>query len=973
MRSREHGVPLPAASIPRATYRIQLHRDFRFADASALVPYLATLGISHLYCSPYLRARPGSRHGYDIVDHTMLNPEIGTTADFDAMVETLAGHGMSHLCDVVPNHMAIMGHDNAWWMDVLENGPASVYAAFFDIDWNPQDPDLAGKVLVPILGDPYGAVLERGELVLAFERDTGSFAVRYHEHRLPIDPRECAPIVELALAAVAERIPDEAVAEADLVVNGLRLLPERSEEAPERVAARRRDAPVYKRRLARLIASHNPLAEAIDTIVRRFNGSPGTPQSFEALNTLLEDQAFRLAYWRVASDEINYRRFFDINDLASLRMEDDEVFTATHRFLLELAADGRIGGLRIDHPDGLHDPAAYFARLQARYRELAAQRHGRSLEAQPGIYIAIEKISAPHEHLPAEWPVQGDTGYRFANDIHAVLVDPTARRRVDRVWRGFVGEAARSFEAAAYDGKRGIMRGSLAAGLNGLAGHALRIARSDRRTRDFTFNTLREALAETVAWFPVYRTYVSEGGVSAQDRRYIDWAVSRARRATRFADPTIFDFIRSLLLAAPPEETPRSLAQRYLRFATRFQQYTAPVAAKGVEDTSFYTHARLISGNDVGGDPEAFGMTRKAFHRTNANRAASWPHTMLATSTHDNKRSEDVRARIAVISELPAAWRLTVRRWSLMNRSRKRSLDDGIAPSSNDEYLLYQTLVGSFPPTGTAEASLEAYRERITSYMIKAAREAKTRTSWLHIDVEYEQSLAAFVGALLADRADNRFLEDLRKQVAPFAWFGMLNSLTMTLVKLASPGVPDFYQGNEVLDYSLVDPDNRRPVDYGLRRALLDSLRRLDNSEGVSSGDRLRELFEFPYDGRAKLWIVYRLLRFRQRNRELFDAGTYVPLAAKGDRGRQVLAFARVHGGHGLVAVAGRLFASLGLAVGEAPLGAAAWGDTVLDAKVVPPGTFVEDVVSGTRFRSDDNAWPLAKLLEHFPGAVLAW
>ncbi len=517
------------------------------------------------------------------------------------------------------------------------------------------------------------------------------------------------------------------------------------------------------------------------------------------------------------------------------------------------------------------------------------------------------------------------------------------------------------------------MRGSLAAGLSGLASHALKIARADRRTRDFTFNALREALAETVAWFPVYRTYVSAEGVSAQDRRYIDWAVSRARRATRFADPTIFDFVRALLLASPPADAPRSIVQRYLGFAMRFQQYTAPVAAKGVEDTSFYTHTRLLSGNDVGSDPDAFGMTRRAFHRTNANRAATWPHTMLATSTHDNKRSEDVRARIAVISEMPAAWRLTVRRWSRMNRSRKQAIDERIAPSPNDEYLLYQTLVGSFPPDNAQTPSLEAYRERITSYMIKAAREAKLRTSWLHVDADYEQALTAFVGALLADHADNRFLDDLRTQVAVFAWFGMLNSLTMTLVKLASPGVPDFYQGNELLDYSLVDPDNRRPVDYALRRALLDSLQRLEADTARPPGERMRDLLASAYDGRAKLWIVYRMLRFRQRNRALFDAGTYVPLTANGSRSRHVLAFARLHGQHGLVAIAGRLFASMGLAVGEVPLGSSAWGDTVLEGKVVPPGTVVTEVLSGATFRSEDNAWPLARLFEHFPGAVLAW
>ena len=959
---------LAAATIPRATYRVQLHGEFRFADAAALVPYLAAIGISHLYCSPYLRARPGSRHGYDIVDHAMLNPEIGTRDDFDALVDALARHDMSHVCDVVPNHMAIMGEDNEWWMDVLENGPASSFAEFFDIDWMPQDPDLAGKVLVPVLGEPYGAVLERGELKLHFEPHAGAFAIRYFQHRLPLDPRECAPIIELAVAAERTRMPAAVLAEVESLADALLSLPARGDN--ERSDVRRRDVPFVKRRLADLVAAHPPLAQAIDAVVASCNGSPGKPASFEELDRLLERQAFRLAYWRVAADAINYRRFFDVNDLASLRMEDERVFEATHAFLLGLAANGRIGALRIDHPDGLFDPAPYFQRLQSRYRELAARSKGVSLAAQPGIYLAIEKISAPHEHLPADWPIHGDTGYRFANEINAVLVDPTAKARVDRVWRAFVGEEARDFETAAYEGKRAIMRGSLAAGLNRLASDALRTARADRHTRDFTFSVLREAIAETVAWFPVYRTYVSSRGVSAQDRRYIEWAVARARRASRVADPSVFDFVRSLLLASPPAGSPPALLERYVDFAMRFAQFSAPVAAKGVEDTSFYTHARFIAANEVGGDPQQFGMTRRAFHRVSSDRAASMCHSMLATSTHDNKRSEDVRARIDVISELPAAWRLNVRRWSRINRTRKVMQEGGIAPSRSDEYYLYQTLVGSFPPL-TDPVALEDYRARIASHVIKAAREAKTRTSWLRIDTEYEQALTGFVNAVLADRRDNLFLADLRAQAATFAWFGMLNSLTMTLVKLASPGVPDIYQGNEILDYSLADPDNRRTVDYGTRRALLASLRALE--AGGAIGERLGELFASPYDGRAKLWIVYRMLAFRRQNPGLFDNRAYRPLTAKGSRSRHVLAFSRACGTRGVVAVAGRLFASLGVAPGQVPLGFPAWDDTALDAGMIPPGTRVVDVLSGAEFESAPGNWLLGRLFASFPGALLAW
>ncbi|HVF64714.1 MAG TPA: malto-oligosyltrehalose synthase, partial [Casimicrobiaceae bacterium] len=960
-------VPLPPGRLPRATYRVQLNRDFGFRDATALVPYLATLGISHLYCSPYLRARPGSKHGYDVVDHTMLNPEIGSREDFDAMVAALRAHDMSHLCDVVPNHMAIMGRDNAWWMDVLENGAASRYADFFDIGWSSADPELSSKVLVPLLGDAYGAVLDRGELKLAYENDTGAFVVQYFEHRLPIDMREAAPIVALALQAVEAPLPGHASAEIESLVDALRRLPARDDASTDSLVARRRDVPLHKARLAALVQTNDALRAAIDAIVTRYNGSVGTPGSFEALHALLEAQAYRLAYWRVASDEINYRRFFDVNELASLRMENEAAFDATHDFVLRLLGEGHIGGLRIDHPDGLLDPADYFARLQRAYRERSTNRDA----ASDGVYVAIEKIGAPHEHLPAQWPVHGDTGYRFANTINGVLIDPTARSRIDRAWRAFVGDEARDFEQAAHDGKRAMMEGSLAAGLNALAGAALRVARVQRNTRDLTLSTLRDALAEVVAWFPVYRTYVTASGASAQDRRYIEWAVTRARNASRVADPSVFDFVHSLLLAAPPADATQTLTRSYVDFAMRFQQYTAPVTAKGVEDTSFYTHTRFVSLNDVGGDPGQFGLTRRAFHRITTDRASAWPHTMLATSTHDNKRSEDVRARLDVISERPAAWRLTVRRWSRQNRSRKTAIDGDTAPSRSDEYLLYQTIVGSFPPGDIDEDSLAAYRERVTAYMIKAAREAKARTSWLRVDSAYESALTTFVEALLTPRPDDRFLDDVRTQVATFAWFGMLNSLTMMLVKLASPGVPDIYQGNELLDYSLVDPDNRRAVDYAMRRVYLEQL---TQKEAFSPDQRPPDdLFAQPYDGRAKQWIANRLLNYRKAQRALFDDGDYAPVSAGGTFDRHVLAFARRHENHGLVAIAGRLFASMDVATGTLPLGEAAWRDTSIDLSLIPTGTEVCDILSGTTFALREPTMTIAQLFARFPAAALVW
>jgi (1->4)-alpha-D-glucan 1-alpha-D-glucosylmutase len=955
---------LPPAAIPRATYRVQLHRDFTFADVTALVPYLAELGISHVYCSPYLRARPGSLHGYDIVDHRMLNPEIGTLEDFARMVDALAHHGMRHLCDVVPNHMAIMGEDNAWWMDVPENGPSSAYGSYFDIDWAPHEPDFAGKVLVPVLGEPYGAVLARGELVLGLEPGSGEFAVRYFGHRFPLDPRTYAPILEDAERdARAQGEADAARALARLA-SGFAALPERDDGVPERVLERRREAGELKRMLAACVAGNVPAAQALARAVGRINGVADDAGSHDALHALLEAQAYHLAYWRVASDEINYRRFFDVNELAALRMEDDAVFEATHGFVLELAACGDIGGLRIDHPDGLFDPARYFARLQRRYGEIRKIAAGPTASEATGIYVVIEKITAPHERLPEAWPVHGTTGYRFANVLNGLFVDRRAKARLDRAWRAFVGDEAHTFAHAAYRGRRLIMERALASELTVVTLRALRIARADRRTRDFTFNALREAIKEIAAHFPVYRTYVDAGGASAQDRRYIDWAVARARSHDRASEGRIYDFLQALLVVAAPDDASDAMVEAYRDFAMRFQQFSAPVAAKGVEDTAFYTFNRLVSLNEVGGDPEQFGMTVRAFHGASADRARAWPHTMLATSTHDNKRSEDVRARIDVISELPAVWRALVRRWRRMHRARKREVDGEDAPSRNDEYLLYQTLVGTFPPGEADFAALDAYRARIERYMVKAAREAKVRTSWLVANAAYEEALSDFVGALLRTSPANPFLEELRTQCAPFAWYGMLNSLSMTLLKLASPGVPDVYQGTEMLEWSLVDPDNRRPVDYAARRAALAAVARDRAHPQAAAG-----LFASPYDGRAKLSIVARALALRRERPDLFANGDYRRVDGRGAHAAHVVAFARTTAEGGLVAIAGRLFASL-VAVGALPIGEA-WGDTTVDVGFLPRGTRLANVLTGETFALDAAALPLARALRAFPGALL--
>ncbi|MCZ7563474.1 MAG: malto-oligosyltrehalose synthase [Burkholderiales bacterium] len=961
-----------AARIPRATYRLQLNRDFNFAQATEIVPYLAALGVSHVYCSPYLRARPGSMHGYDIIDHDALNPEIGSREDFERFVATLRSHGMGQLLDVVPNHMGVMGADNAWWLDVLENGPASVYAEYFDIDWHPVNTYLTNRVLVPVLGDHYGLVLERGELKLLFDAAGGAFSVFYFEHRFPVDPREYPRVLDRALKALAQgELPGPIEAELSSLVAAFGHLPASDDTAPERVAERHRDKEVHKRRLARLAAETPAVCEAIERAVRQMNGVAGERASFEALHELLEAQSYRLAYWRVASDEINYRRFFDINDLAGLRMEQEAVFEATHQLVLQLAVEGKVDGIRLDHPDGLYDPAQYFRRLQDRYAQLAGIDAAPLDDGRPArpLYVVVEKITAGHEHVPETWAVHGTTGYRYATVVNGLFVDPSARGKLDRIYRAFAGEDL-AFAEVAYRGKRAIMRAALASELTVLATALLRIARADRRTRDYTFNTLRQALTEVVACFPVYRTYIA-GSASAQDRRHVDWAIAHAKRRSRAADVTIFDFVRSALLARPPRDAAAEQKARYRAFAMKFQQFTAPVTAKGVEDTAFYVYNRLVSLNEVGGDPELFGVAVSAFHGASADRAARWPHTMLATSTHDNKRSEDVRARIDVISETPAAWRLLLRRWSRMNRARKRTVEGVPAPSRNDEYLLYQTLLGTFPFGDLDAERLAGYRDRIERYMVKAVREAKVHSSWINVSEPYETATAEFVRQLLGRAEGNLFFEDLATQARSVAWFGTLNSLSMTLVKLASPGVPDIYQGNETLDFSLVDPDNRRPVDYARRRTMLEDLGRLAAGGKAGLAHVARAMANAPENGRAKLWTTWRALELRREHPQLFERGDYVPLAVAGARAQHVVAFARRHEGCAVIAVAGRLWTSLGAEVGTPPLGEAAWGDTTLSLAPLAPAEPAVNVLTGEALAAAGGELRLAALFAHFPAALL--
>ena len=954
--------------VPAATYRLQFSREFTFQQATELIPYLAELGVSHCYASPYLRARPGSLHGYDIIDHKSLNPEIGSPEEYEVFVAQLRRHSMGQILDIVPNHMGIMGSDNAWWLDVLENGQASQYAEFFDIDWHPIKAELHGKVLIPILEDQYGKVLESGAIKLRFDCETGEFSLFYYEHRFPFAPRTYPVVLTSSVEALQKKLGTAHVDVLELqsIATALANLPERHEVNPERIAERTRETDVQKRRLAALCRRSVEIGESIRQAIETLNGVAGDARSFDPLHELIKAQAYRLAQWRVAADDINYRRFFDINDLAALRQENDEVFAATHQYIFELVREGKVNGLRIDHPDGLYDPARYFQNLRE-----GMQANRRAAKNAQYDYILVEKILTGNERLRKEWPVSGTTGYEFANLVNGLFIDRASEAKMDRIYRGFVG-ASIDFPDLVYSCKKLILKVALASELNVLATALSRIALSDRHTCDFTLNSLRSALAEIIASFPAYRTYISAESITEGDVGYIEQAIRAARRRSNAADLSVFDFIRRILLLQPDGDDFARHRARLLRFTMKFQQLTSAAMAKGLEDTAFYRYHRLTSLNDVGGDPARFGVTVAEFHRANQERMRDWPASMLSTSTHDSKRSEDVRARINVLSEIPALWRLTLRHWAEWNHASKRAVDGMPAPSANDEYLLYQTLVGAWPLNSPDPAEWEEFGGRIERYMTKALREAKFHTSWASPNSEYEGATADFIRSILREHPENRFLAAMREFQQRVSRLGMFNSISQTVLKLTSPGVPDIYQGTELWDFSLVDPDNRRPVDYAGRRRLLREMQ-----SGRAAGDPAafaRGLLDSMEDGRIKLFVTSRTLCARKQRHELFEKGDYLPLAVRGARSDCVCSFARKRNGHLVVVVVPRLYASLLSGNTLNPLGREIWGDTCIKVPSAFAKRTFTNVYTGEHFPThtgNAHAFSVSSLLSDFPVALL--
>jgi (1->4)-alpha-D-glucan 1-alpha-D-glucosylmutase len=939
---------------PTATYRLQFNKNFTFRDARALVPYLNALGVTDAYASPYFLAGAESLHGYDITDHNKLNGAIGSREDYDEWVAELHAHGMGQIADFVPNHMGIGDPQNRWWQDVLENGPSSQFAPYFDIDWHPLKQDLHDKVLLPILGDQYGRVLERGELKVRYEG--GAFTLHYYEHVFPIAPGTYRFILDLALEILGPHAHEEFYAEVQSIRTALEYLPRRTETDPEKISEREREKEIIKRRLDRRCGEAPLVLEAIEKAVEQINGKPGDPRTFDRLDELLNAQSYRLAFWRVAAEEINYRRFFDVNDLAAIRMEVPEVFEATHRLLFELVGSGAINGVRIDHPDGLYQPQEYLEKLQRRCGEVLDRPVGEDTRA---IYLVAEKILMRDEKLRRDWPVHGTTGYDFANDVAGVLVDAGAEDAITKTFKRFIGHSMH-YGHLVYAKKRLVMRIAMANEVNVLGSMVDRLSEQNRWFRDFTLEALVRAVEETIACFPVYRTYVVPGQpVSEEDRKVIERAVTAAKRRNPAIEESVFNFVRDLLLLRLPENLDAEQRAAHEHFVLKFQQFTGPIMAKGVEDTVFYIYNRLTALNEVGGEPQQFGLSVEAFHRRNAERQREWPATLLATSTHDTKRSEDVRARILALSEIPQLWARSLSAWRTANRKFKKRVNEVEAPDADEEYLLYQTLLGTWPidiDGAAARAPGEQYLLRIQQYMTKALKEAKLNTSWIQPNEEWDNAMAQFVASILAPEARNKFLPAFFPLLEELARLGAINSLSQTVLKLTSPGVPDIYQGTELWDDSLVDPDNRRPVDYARRRQVL----------AEAKNAQLKDLLRSWPDGRIKMRVMQWLLHLRHKSSELFREGEYEPLNFTGAFADCAIGFVRQRNQEAALVIVSRLSSR----VGFPPIGEK-WQDTTAILSESFAGKEFRDVFCTGELRANNSQLKLADAMSQLPFAVL--
>ncbi|HEX3034114.1 MAG TPA: malto-oligosyltrehalose synthase [Thermodesulfobacteriota bacterium] len=935
--------------IPVSTYRLQFNENFRFTDAQTIISYLNELGIGDLYASPIFKAQRGSTHGYDVTDPLSFNPEIGAEEEFETMVKELKGYNMGLLLDIVPNHMAYSS-DNYMLMDVLENGRCSEYFDFFDIEWNHAYESIRGRILTPFLGKLYGDSLEEGEITLEYESD--GFTVNYYDLKLPIKIESYASIITHRLNTLKKRLGEDHPDFIKLlgILYSLKNLPSPLEGAETQnltsLQERRNQIRFIKRMLWELYQQNGGIKKFVDENVKIFNGEKGNPESFNLLHNLLSEQNFRLSFWKVVTEELNYRRFFTINQLISLRVEDERVFNHIHSFVFKLINEGKITGLRIDHIDGLYDPTNYLKRLRGRARDT---------------YIVVEKIlELPEEDLPRIWEAQGTTGYEYLNYVNGIFCRSNHEKEFDKIYSNFIGFNM-SYEELTHDKKKLIIERHMTGDVDNLAHLLKRILSKYRQGSDITLYGLKRAIIEVLASFPVYRTYINYENIEERDRVYIRESVEKARNKNPDLELEL-NFLEKFLLLEFGEYASKEEIKDQIHFVMRFQQFTGPLMAKGFEDTALYIHNRLISLNDVGGNPSKFGISTEEFHDFNRKKVKLWPHSINTTSTHDTKRGEDVRARINVLSEIPEEWRKGTKKWSRLNEKKKVTLNGRGVPDRNDEYFLYQTLIGAFP---FFEDEYSTFVDRIKEYMIKAVREAKIHTAWLKPDTNYEDACVSFVDKMLKPTKQNRFLKDFIPFERKIAHYGIFNSLSQALIKITSPGVPDLYRGTELWDLSLVDPDNRRPVDFGKRKEFLGYIKEREKNDTLGL---IEELLSTKEDGRLKLFLIYKSLRARHDRKETFEKGDYIPLEVKGKCREHIIAFARRKKRGFAITVAPRFLTSL-IKEGEYPLGKNVWRDTYISVPEDFPSTW-EDVITAQTIEGGETL-QIAEILKHFPVALL--
>lgn len=924
--------------IPTATYRIQFNSSFGFDAAKVITNYLAELGISDLYASPIFKARAGSTHGYDIVDPTQLNPELGTQEDFEALVQDLQQRSIGWLQDIVPNHMAY-DSENKYLMDVLENGPDSNYVDYFDITWNSPFASTDEPILAPLLGNFYGDSLENGEIQLKY--DESGFNVNYYNLKLPLKLESYAKFLTQNLGKLAK----SSGRKHPTFVRLLGILYMVKNIPSEATAQQRQDQAAFvKGLLWELYTDNDDVKTYINENLQLFNGEPGKPESFNLLDSLLSEQFFRLSYWKVGAEEMNYRRFFTVNELISVKVEELKVFKSTHNLICKLVHEGKFTGLRIDHIDGLYDPAQYLDRLK---------------EKTGDTYITVEKILQPGEELPKNWPIQGTSGYDYLNYLNGIFCKTGNEDHFTQIYWDFTGTRTTS-EQIVPEKKHLIIERNLAGDIDNLTFLLKKIASKYRYGNDFTINGLKRALAEVLTRFPIYRTYINQEGISASDRPYIQEVIEAAKANTPLLQNEL-NFIEKLLLLEYDDSLTQAEKDQWLYFVMRLQQYTGPLMAKGVEDTALYVYNRFIALNEVGSEPGRFGISVSEFHDFNQKRLDSWPLAMSASSTHDTKRGEDVRARLNVLSEIPEEWQKQVRTWSEINRFHKKTVKRLTMPDRNDEYLFYQTLVGAYP---FFEHEYASCVERVKDYLLKAIREAKVYTAWLRENSTYENAFIDFVSAVLESSQDNPFLKEFVPFQKRVAYYGIFNSLSQALLKIASPGIPDFYQGTELWDFSLVDPDNRRPVDYETRQSYLKTIKDQAKTDILKLID---ELLATKEDARIKLFLTHQALKARREYLETFEKGNYLPVEVSGKFQEHILAFARSNGSKTIVTIAPRFFTNL-IQPGEYPLGQQIWDDTTLK---LPAGASIwKDAITEQPVQAHGTLL-IGEALKYFPVALL--